>query len=620
MSEPDDREQLRARVGRFPTLPGVYLMRDREGVVIYVGKAKDLRSRVRSYFNGADERAQIQFLMSRVLTIDTVLTDSEQHALALERDLIAQHKPRYNIKLKDDRSYLSIRIDMRSEWPRLQVVRKIERDGALYFGPYTFSHELRTLLDTVKRVVPLRTCADTVLRNRTRPCLEYQIKRCAGPCCLPVDPEQYRLWLKQAIAILEGKADNVERELLGLMERAAEGLRFEEAAAIRDRLDVLRNTGKVQQLASPQAEDRDVFALHEADGHAVLSVLRVRLGRMAESNNFSFPDVAIPAAEVLEGAITQFYQGGRDIPDELVLPFEFENLPMVLEGLSANRDRKVRAVVPERGLKARIMSLAALNAQQHFIATFQAEARYQTVARAFAALIQLRQVPRRIECLDISNLQGSDIVGAIVTFADGSPDKGAYKRYKISFQEKPDDFAAVHEVVTRRLTRGKEEGNLPDLMIIDGGPGQLRKAHEARDALGVELEIISLAKMRTVRDAFATEVESTQERIYRSPDEEPIQLQTGAEVTRFVQRIRDEAHRFVITFHRDRRSKRVFRSALDDIAGVGPERRGRLLRGFGTVEAMKAVPVAEIAKIGRMPLPLAQKILDKLLKAGPEKP
>jgi len=418
---------LRAQVGNFPKLPGVYLMKDARGAVIYVGKAKDLRARVRSYFAGTDERLQVEFLLKRIRAIDTIVTENEQQAFVLERDLITQHKPRYNIRLKDDKAYLCIRVDENAAWPRLELVRKVVNDGARYFGPYSFSYELRALLDIIKRVVPLRTCTDTVFFNRARPCLEYQIKRCAGPCTLPVDPAEYRRWVKQAIAVLEGKTDPVMRELTASMEAASNDLRFEDAAAVRDRLQVLEHFKKGASLIASRGEERDVFALYREEGLAVVSVLKVRNGRVADNTNFSFNEVQVADDELLESVLEQFYGGSREIPPEIVLPFEPENLSILREDLKSRRESACEFVVPQRGIKARLLNLALVNAKQHFSATFDAETRTIEIARGLARLLGLQQMPRRIECVDISNFQGSDIVGAIVAFFDGQPDKQRYR-------------------------------------------------------------------------------------------------------------------------------------------------------------------------------------------------
>ncbi len=612
MAEEGSYESLLKLVKRFPKLPGVYLMRDKEGQVIYVGKAKDLRSRVGCYFQGNDERYQISFLMRRVYHVDKIVTQNEREALVLERDLITKYKPRYNIRLKDDKAFLSIRIDENADWPRLELVRKREDDGARYFGPYSFSYELRSILEIIKRVIPLRSCSNTVFYNRARPCLEYQIKRCAGPCCLAVEKGQYRDWVKQAIAILEGRVEPILKEFDVGMSRASEELRFEDAASFRDRIELLKNFKIGTSLVSSRGEARDVFQIYREDKFVVLTAVKVRDGRVIDSSNFSFSEVEVSDHELLESALTQFYVQGKEIPEEIVVPFELDLAQSIEEDLSDKRGSKVTVFSPQRGIKARLLDLALVNAREHFVATFDAESRYREIATKLSTALALKQVPRKIECIDISHFQGSDTVGAVVCFVDGIPEKSSYRHYKLSHYESPDDFASIQEVVGRRLERGLRDGSNPDLLIIDGGPGQLSMALEARDALRVELEIVALAKMRTEADLKSVQIVKSAERVYREGSEEPIELEESSEVTKFFKRVRDEAHRFVITYHRRTRAKRVFRSKLDSIPGINRERQVRLLRAFRTVEGIAAQTPEALAKAARMPLSLAIRLLSSL--------
>jgi len=605
---------LKQQVAAFPKRPGVYLMRDAKAEVIYVGKAKDLRARVRTYFAGGDGRSQIEFLLRRVCSIEKIVTEDENQAFVLERDLITKHKPRYNIRLKDDKAYLSVRIDENANWPRLELVRRIQNDGARYFGPYSFGYELKQILEIIKKVVPLRTCTDTVFFNRQRPCLEYQIKRCAGPCCLAVDKEQYRGWIKQAIAILEGKSDALHRSIAAKMEQASAELRFEEAADFRDKLNLLDNLRSGNRIMSSRGEDRDVFGLYREERLATVSVLMMRAGRICDSVNFSFSEVEISDQEVLESVLEQYYSAGREVPAEILLPFEFENLSFIQNQLNSRAEIKIEILAPKKGSKFRLIGLANLNAKEQFIGRFDSEARYREISQSIAKAFKLKQIPRKVECVDISNFQGSDIVGAVISFFDGEPDKNSYKRYKISFQDKPNDFAAIYEVVFRRLKRGKLEEELPDLLVIDGGPQQLAKALDARRDAEVELDIISLAKMRTESNLKSSKVSKEPERIYFEGSDLAVRLEDGSEVTRFFQRLRDEAHRFVITFHREKRSKRVFSSALDGISGLGPDKRRRILKTFGSLEAVAKASADELAKAGRMPRSLGEKVL-RLLKS-----
>lgn len=605
-------ESLRRQVTLVAELPGVYLMKDEHGEVIYVGKAKDLRARVRTYFTGGDGRFQIGYLLNRVVSFETIVTQTEEQAFLLERDLITKYKPRYNIRLKDDRAYLSVRVDENAEWPRIELVRKRADDGARYFGPYAFSSELRNLLEVIKKVIPLRSCADTVLYNRQRPCLEYQIKRCAGPCCGMIEQSDYRALVKQAIAILEGKTSAIVKTLSLKMESAAEELRFEEAAAWRDRVDALQAYQAGYSLVSFRDEDRDVFGLVREGSAAVLCVIHVRGGRLADTKTFSLDDVGVSDEDLLESGIQQFYEGSREIPPEILTPKELENASLIEAGLSARRGAKVSLHAPQRGSKARLIAIAELNARHAFAGSYSGDTAWDAIAQGLSELAHLSQLPRRVECVDISNFQGSEVVGAVVVFFDGVPDKSSYRKYNISQQGKQDDFAAIYEVVYRRLKRGMEEGNLPDLLVIDGGAAQLAKAIEAREDLRLSVDIISLAKMRTESAVTSQEISRKPERVYLPYAVDPIQLEEAAVVTRFLARLRDEVHRFVITFHRQKRSRRVFQSVMDTVSGVSPEHRNRLIRYFKSVDGIAQAEAEEVAKVGRMPLALARKLLERL--------
>lgn len=605
-------ENLKRQATHAPEAPGVYLMRDASNAVIYVGKAKDLRARLRTYFAGGDGRFQIEYLLQRVSAFETIVTQSEEQAFLLERDLITKYKPRYNIRLKDDKAYLSIRVDERSEWPMLEAVRRPENDGATYFGPYAFSSELRNVLEVIKKVIPLRSCSDAVLHNRQRPCLEYQIKRCCAPCCLPVSRDEYLDLVKQAIAILQGKTKGAIAQLTHRMEQASEQLRFEEAAAWRDRIETLSNFEAGHSLISFRGENRDVFGVVREGTQAALCVLLVRSGRISETKTFILEDVQLSDEELLESSIQQFYEAGRDIPAEILVPRELENGSLIQAGLMAKKGGKVEVSFPQRGSKARLISMAELNARHAYEGARTKESRWEEVASALAQLVGLKQLPRRVECVDISNFQGSDTVGAIVVFFDGIADKGSYRRYKLEQQGKPNDFASIYEVVHRRLKRGMEEDDLPDLMVIDGGAGQLSMALQARDDLKLSVDIIALAKMRTEGEVLSTTIERRPERIFMPGREESLPLNEGDALTRFLVRIRDEVHRFVITFHRDTRSRRVFRSVLDTVKGLSPESRNRLLRHFKTVTAIGAADVEEVAHVGRMTAALARKVQSKL--------
>jgi excinuclease ABC subunit C len=392
------------------------------------------------------------------------------------------------------------------------------------------------------------------------------------------------------------------------MDEASDELRFEEAAAWRDRIEILKNFQSGHSLVTFRGENRDVFGICREGAQATLCVLMVRSGRILETKTFHLFEVGVSDEELLEASIEQFYDGRREIPEEILVPREFENQSMIEAGLKVKHGGTVSVIYPQRGSRARLLEMAELNARQGFLNNLTFESEWNAVAAGLAKLVGLKQLPRRVECVDISNLQGSDIVGAIVVFFDGVADRSSYRRYNISQQGKPNDFASMYEVVHRRLKRGMEEGTLPDLLVIDGGPGQLSMAIQASDELRCPVDIISLAKMRTASEFESQQIERKPERVYITGREEPIELAEGDLVTRFLARIRDEVHRYVITFHRQKRAKRVIRSKLDDILGVGPERRRRLLKHYKSIDAIGSAPADEVARIGRMPLPLAEKI------------
>jgi excinuclease ABC subunit C len=560
---------------------------------------------VKNYFGVGDGRIQIQYLIKKVSTIDYVITQNEGEALLLERELINKNKPRYNIRLKDDKAYISIRINRNHPWPRLETVRRIIPDGSEYYGPYINSYKLRELLEVVKRVSPLRTCTDAVFSNRARPCLEYEIKRCSGPCCIPVDREAYEGWLKDAISILDGKIEPIITSLEKQMEFSSQDLRFEEAAAIRDRIETLTSFHAGEQQSLTYDFTCDVFGLYREEDLVVIAVMRSRDGRLHEVDTYSLKDVQIGNDEILEAVIPQYYESGHDVPAEIVLPIPLSENNLLEALFEKQFDKKVLFTVPDQGAKHRLVRICELNAKQAFQNKFFSEARFDSISEVLQERFQLRQAPRTIECVDISNLQGSDIVGAVVAFKDGIPDRSRYRRFTISFSGSPNDFEAIHEVVTRRLTKAD---HLPDLLIIDGGAQQLRRALDARDSLGLTLDIISLAKIKVEKNKGKDILSHTLERIFIEGGGSSIPLDGSDSVTQFLQRVRDEVHRYVITFHRQKRKARVFRSVLDDIQGVGEERRKRLLTEFSSIQGIAEAQVEAIAKAGRMPLPLAEKI------------
>jgi excinuclease ABC subunit C len=600
---------LDAKLALLPTSPGVYLFKDKEGAVIYVGKAKNLRARVRQYARGGDGRVQITFLLSQLTDVEVLLTTSEKEALLLENTLIKQHWPRYNIRLKDDKSYWHVKATTQEFWPRLFLTRQIVKDGSKYLGPFHSSSAVQETLEIIRKVFPLRTCSDTVFRNRTRPCLEYQIKRCLGPCTLPVEPADYQRQLKNALLLLEGKNTELVNQLNVRMHEAAEAMRFEEAARLRDQIRAIEQTGEKQQVATPLGNDQDIFGLYREGGFVEIEVLLVRGGKLVGNLDYSFDDNEFPDEEVLSELLTQFYQGDRFIPDEILLPVMLEDASAREELLSERKNKKISIIHPQRGDKVRLVEMAQENARQSFAekrrSTEQKEKTLENLRRA----LHLQNAPKRIECFDISNIQGNLAVGSMVVFDEGEPDKNRYRRFRIKTVEGADDFGMMYEVLTRRYRRALEENDLPDLLMVDGGKGQLGVAIEVFRELDItEVDLIGLAKMRTERDPFAEEVEHSSERVFLPGRKNPIVLKPNSTALFLLQRVRDEAHRFAITYHRLLRAKERLSSSLDTIPGVGPSRRKALLKHFGSLKRVRAATVEELTQVSGITSAIAEAI------------
>ncbi len=608
----------RVRIRTLPGKPGVYLMKDPEGKILYVGKAKNLKARVRSYFAAGDDRHNVQFLLKKVHTIDTLVTHDERQALVLEADLIKKHKPRYNIRLKDDKAHYLVRVDLSQDWPRLELVRRVSNDGARYFGPFAFGYELRMMLEVIKRSIPLRSCSDKVLHNRVRPCLEFQIKRCVAPCCLEVDRAHYLHWVMQAIAILEGKNKAVITQLEGEMLRASKEERFEDAATIRDRLLVLKKVAADKPVTAVTFGARDAIGFYRDGANVEITVMKVRNGRLFGAKTFGFTDVEVPDVEVLSSFLSQYYIDGEEFPDDILISFLIDDIRVREELYSEKAGHRVNIIIPQKGKKAKFLSLAMSNANENFKARFSGIIGGESVFRVLKKELGLDEIPRTIECIDISHFQGAATVGSLVSFQDGLPEKSRYRRFHLTQEGKPDDFASIHEVVVRHLSRAAEENTTPDLLIIDGGPGQLSAALKARSELGLRSApvIVSLAKKRGEERAYLLkkktarrEKELKPERVYVENNPVPIVLSTGSETLHLLERIRNEAHRFAVSFHRSTRSKQVFRSSLETIQGVGVKRRRELLREFGSVQAIRDSTPEELKSRCDIPEKLGRRII-----------
>jgi len=604
------------KVANLPSRPGVYLMRDDKGKVIYVGKAKDLRGRVRAYFHSPDGRCQVEFLVRRVADIETLVTSSDKEALILENNLIKQYKPRYNIRLKDDKSYLSIKVTTQHAWPRIFTTRKIVKDGSRYFGPFSSAVAARETLDIVEKHFLLRNCTEHNFKNRSRPCLQYQIKRCLAPCVLPVSQSDYRERVRQAILFIEGKQDELLAELRQKMAEKSDALEFEAAAKIRDQIQAVEKTLEKQRMVSHWGSDQDVFGLYREGGFIEVQVLFVRQGKLTASQSYSLEDLEFPDEEVMAALLTQFYQGHRFIPDEILLPVELDDREVREDYLRENKGKRVSILSPQRGAKSELVEMARENARQSFSERHdQAKAR-EKMLQELQSKLRLRNYPQRIECFDISMLHGAQAVGSMVTFVNGEPDKSRYRHYRIRSIDASsggDDFGMMLEVLKRRFTRGNQEEDLPDLVVVDGGKGQLAMALAAMAEVGVKgVEAVGLAKMRVQSAPRSAEIERSEERVFLPGQSNPVILKRNSNALFLLQRVRDEAHRFAITHHKKLRARQTLFSALDRIPGVGGARKRALLRAFGSIKRIEKATLDELLKVPSMNEKTAQEILQSL--------
>ncbi|HEX9786626.1 MAG TPA: excinuclease ABC subunit UvrC [Candidatus Binatia bacterium] len=604
------------KLANLPSRPGVYLMRDKAGKVIYVGKAKDVRARVRAYFNNSDERSQIQFLLRRIEDIETLVTGNDKEALILENNLIKQYKPRYNIRLKDDKSYLSIKVTTEHPWPRILATRKIVKDGNRYFGPFSSALAARETIDIIEKHFLLRNCTDHNFRNRSRPCLQYQIKRCLAPCVLSVSQEVYREQVRQAMLFIEGKQQQLIGELRQRMQAKSDALEFEAAARIRDQIQAVEKTLEKQRMVAHWGADQDIFGLYREGGFIEVQVLLVRQGKLTENLSYSLQDLEFPDEEIVGSLLTQFYQGQRFVPDEILLPVNLEDREAREEYLAERKGKPVEILNPQRGDRRHLVQMAEENARQSFAERHDQEKAREIMLRELQTQLRLKRYPQRIECFDISTIHGSHAVGSMVTFIDGEPEKNFYRHFRIKTIDESsggDDFGMMLEVLKRRFSRGKEEADLPDLIVVDGGRGQLAMALTAMAELGIQgVDAVGLAKMRVQAAARSAEIERLEERVFLPGQSNPVVLKRNSNALFLLQRVRDEAHRFAITHHRKLRSKQTLYSALDRIPGVGGARKRALLRTFGSVKRIEEASLEELLQVPSMNEQVARDILQAL--------
>ena len=590
MTGPSTRERLLEKISRFPTTPGVYILKDARGRILYIGKAVNLRSRVRSYFGkSSDTRVFVRFLVERVAEADCLLAESETEALILENNLIKKHRPVYNVRLKDDKTYVSIKVTLMEEWPRVLVTRRYKKDGNLYFGPYGSSSAVREMLRVIKTVFPLRTCTNGFFAGRKRACMEYEIGRCTAPCVDFVTHEAYMEDVEQVILFLRGRNKELERIIEQRMQEAAQRRAFELAARYRDQMKSIRKVFETQKAQEFRLGDLDVYSTVQEGEHVAVQELLVRDGKVVNSQCHTFRTSLEPDA-VLCSFLTQCFLADRYVPPEILLDVDFEDRAILAEWLARKRGSKVRISLPKRGDKAALVEMARKNAHNAYQVDRDQNEQLEALLASLKKHLEMNRLPRTIECYDISNFQGSLAVGSLVTFEDGKPAKSRYRKFRIQTVVGADDFRCMAEVLERRLTRGPKHEDLPDLIVVDGGKGQLGVAVKILEKLGIsDVAVIGLAKERRRK--------RTTERIFLPGRSDPLPLAQETRESLYLQRIRDEAHRFAIRYHRELRRKKTLRTGLEDIPGIGKKRREALVQRFGTLKKIGAASQEEIADV-----------------------
>lgn len=613
---PSDR--ISELLNTLPTKPGVYLHKDAEGNVLYVGKAVNLRNRVRSYFHSTVDSIKTLRLRRQIADIEVIITDSELEALLLEMTLIKQYQPRFNVRLKDDKRYPYIKVHWNDPFPKVTVTRRMIRDGARYFGPYTSVWAVQQTLDLLRKVFPYLTCDRIITGQDERACLYYDIKLCNAPCIGAVNQEQYRATIRQLMDFLDGKSDHIVRSIEQRMAAAAEKLDFEKAADYRDQLKAIERITARQKVIGPSDTDQDVIAFARDDGDACVQVFFVRHGKLIGREYFMLDNTEGESDQaILQEFLTQFYEDAAYVPKEVLLPAEVEEARIIEEWLRRKRNTKVSIQVPRRGKKRELVEMATENAGDT-LATLRQQwaadkSKHVTAITELQEALRLPAPPARIECYDISHTQGQQTVGSMVVFVQGAPQKSDYRRFNVQTTHN-DDYGSMREVLTRRFQRYRDTlagelhdpsqikpraerptawAILPDLLLIDGGKGQLAVGQDVLREFGLEGEVPLAALAKQEEEIFL-------------PDQSPsVLLPRRSEALYLVQRVRDEAHRFANEGHRKRRAKVGVASILDSVPGVGPKRRQLLLKRFGSLEALRAASVEEISAVPGVPTEVA---------------
>jgi excinuclease ABC subunit C len=599
---------IRDKLCKVSSKPGVYLMKDANGKVIYVGKAGCLKKRLASYFLRSGESAwqmdlKTQMLVRNISDVDTIITGSEKEALILESNLIKRYRPRYNVILKDGKRYPSLRLDIKNPYPNLTIVRKTEKNNGLYFGPFASSAAVRKTLQIIHKTFKLRKCKTKDFNRRSRPCLNYQMALCLAPCCLNVDKKIYDDIVKEVVLFLKGKTPDLIRKIKQEMIWASESQDYEKAAMLRDKMFALEQTLEKQVAVSNDFIDRDVFGLARSGDNSLFTVLFIRSGFLIGTRDFKFSEIMSTDAEMVGAFIRQFYDETRFIPKEILVPASLEDAFLMEELLGKIKGEKVSILSPKRGEKVRLVKMAYQNAKNNLRELLT------EVSKDTQLLIRLRQrlkmdkIPWRIECFDNSSISGKDAVSGMVVFEKGKPNKSLYRKYRIETEFAQDDCACMAEVLQRRYGKGKASEPYPDILMVDGGKGQLNTAFSVIQSLGLDknIQLISIAKKNDKKGEI-------QDKIYKAGRVNPVNFSREGDLVLFLERIRDEAHRFAVSFHRKRRSQTLMHSSFDAIPGIGEKRKKMLLMHYKNIKRIREATLEELSALPGISYKLAETI------------
>jgi len=594
----------------LPAKPGIYLFKDKDGNVIYVGKATNLKSRVRSYFGATSNlSSKIQRLVSKIQDFEFVVTNSEQEALILECNMIKKYNPRYNVRLKDNKTFPYLKIDINEDWPGVYITRRVQKDGARYFGPFASAGSVRKTLRLIKKIFPFRSCSKRIEGKDKRPCLDYYIRRCLGPCIGAVEKQEYHDVINQVILFLQGKQELILRELNTKMKAAAQQLQFEKAALLRDQIKAIEEVIEGQRIAIALQGEKDIIGLAQNEKQAYVELFSIRNNKLIGQDHFIMEGIQGESlGQIMTSFVKQYYASASYIPPLILLQHPVDEPEVLSEWLGQQRRSRVELQVPQRGAKKKLVDTAAENATRGLQFAQAKEMKVEVISSGLRELknrLRLPKMPRRIECYDISNIQGALAVGSMVVLEKGWPKPAHYRRFRIKTVAGADDYAMIQETLRRRFKRGLTgEGAwaiIPDLVLIDGGKGQLNAALEVRQELGLDsIPMVSLAKEN--------------EEVFIPGNSKPVYIAKDSPALHILQRARDEAHRFAISYHKKLRRKEAIVSVLDDISGIGPKRKKALLKKFGSIEAIKEASLEELRRTGGITLALAQKVKEELVK------